>query len=1053
MFSQLIRFSILNRWLVVAAAVGLLLWGGYTATQIPVDVFPDLTAPTVVILTEAHGMTPTDVETQITFPLETAMNGAAGVRRVRSSSTLGFSVVWVEFDWDTRVQFARQTVTERLQTVAPQLPPEADRPVMAPQSSILGEMMIVGLTSNRHSLFELRTVAETTLRRRLLAVQGVAQVTPIGGELKQYQAILRPSRLYAANLTSQQVADALRRSNENVTGGILAEAGQEYLVQGLGRVQNLDDLRSVVVAVREGQPIHVGDIAHVQFGPALKRGVASVNGQPAVVIPVLKQPHINTQKLTARLLATLEQTQAGLPEGMQIETRIFRQADFIETSISNVQRALRDGGILVVVIVILFLGNFRASAITLTAIPLSLVTTVLVLRAFGATINTMTLGGMAIAIGELVDDAIVDVENVYRRLRENARLPGEQQRSAFSVILSASLEIRSSIVFATMIVVLVFLPLFFLPGIEGRLLQPLGVAYIVSMLASLLVAVTVTPALCRVLLPGDRSLKKEHEPLLARGAKWLYRPVLDFVLGRPLLVGGVALLLLIVAVACIPFMGRGFLPEFDEGALTITAATVPGTSLEKSSQLGAEVERILTAQPEVVAVARQTGRAELAEHTQGVEVSELTLTLDMHRPAEQGQPARTKEELLAHLRSELGQVPGMLIEIGQPISHRIDHMLSGTQAAIAVKIFAPEGDRASLLKLRRLARMIESQMRPIDGVVDLTVEQQTHVPSLAVRFRRDAMARHHLNVGDVAEELKRAFAGERVSEVLEGRNPFDMVVRLAEPTKFAEADVRRLLIATPTGARIPLAEVAQIRRDRTPNAISREDVQRKIVVSCNVAGRDVVSVVEDIKAAVADNVPLGRGQYGGYFAEYGGQFESAESSTRIILILGGGVILLIGIILHAAFGSARDALLVLLNLPLALIGGVFGVFLGGGVLSVASLVGFITLLGIATRNGIMLVSHIRHLQRYEGETTLRGAVHRGAIERLSPILMTALSTGLGLLPLALAGGHPGSEIETPLAIVVLSGLLSSTLLNMIVVPALFLRFAAPQPPAVEKESL
>jgi CzcA family heavy metal efflux pump len=1047
----LLRFSLSYRSLVVTTALGLIVLGAYVSVNMPVDVFPDLTAPTVVVLTEAHGMAPTEVETLITFPIETAVNGAAGVRRVRSSSSVGISVVWVEFDWGTNIQTARQTVNEKLSLVQGGLPPQAGQPVLAPQASIMGEVLIIALRSDRHSMFQLRTAAETTLRRRLLAVEGVAQVTPLGGDLKQYQAILEPSRLQAYGVGTAAVAEALAATNENATGGIMVEGGQEFLVKGTGRVRQLEQIAETVVTVRKGVPIRVRELGSVEIGPALKRGVGSAMGEPAVVISVTKQPQVNTLELTQRLDATLDEIAASLPEGMEIQRDIFQQADFIQVSIDNIRRELRDGAILVVIIVILFLGNMRASLITLTSIPLSLLTAVLVLWAWGQSINTMTLGGMAIAIGALVDDAIVDVENVFRRLRENAQLPAENRRSAFRVILQASLEIRTSIVFATIIVVLVFLPLFFLPGIEGRLLIPLGVAYIVSMLASLMVAITVTPALCSYLLPKSRAIAKDHEPLLARLAKRAYRPLLDAVLDRPRLVAGGAAALLLAALATLPLLGQAFLPEFNEGALTVTAGTLPGTSLEESDQLGREVERILLEQPEVVAVARMTGRAELSEHVQGVESSELTASLDMHRAAEEGRSERTIEQLLEAIREELAVVPGMMIEVGQPISHRIDHMLSGTRAAIAINIFAPDEDPASLQRLRQLALLVQHEVEAVPGAVDVAVEQQMHVPTMNVDFDRHAIQRHGLRVRDVGMEVERAFAGETVSQILEGRNPFDLVVRVSRQGEVTEEEIRRLPVPTPAGATVPLGVLAHIRRDRSPNTISRENVQRKIVVSCNVAGRDIGSVIADIQSQVASGIDWNSPQYAGYYVQYGGQFESAQSAFRLLVVLGAGVVLFIGLLLHIALRSARDALLVLVNLPLALIGGIFAVLLSGGVLSLASLVGFITLLGIATRNGIMLVSHIRHLQREEGETEFRSAVHRGAMERLSPILMTALSTGLGLLPLALSGGHPGSEIQTPLAIVVVFGLLSSTLLNMVVVPALFLRWASPRPATVSSE--
>ena len=1046
MITNLIRLSLSNRVLVVLASLSLLAAGLYTATTMPVDVFPDFTAPTVTILTEAHGMAPTEVETLVTFPIEAAMNGAAGVRRVRSSTAMGFSVVWVEFDWGTDIKVDRQIVGEKLSLVRGSLPPEVDQPIMAPQASAMGEVLFLALRSDTHSLFDLRTLADSTVRRRLLAVEGVAQVTPIGGEVKQYQVILSPSKLQAYNIAASEVADALRETNENATAGVMIEGGQEFLVQGMGRVHTLEHIGDTVVTVRKGVPIRVGQLGHVQIGPALKRGDGSAMGQSAVVLSITKQPQVNTLELTRRLDRAIDEIQETLPAGVTIQRNIFRQADFIETAVRNVEGALRDGGILVVIVVLLFLANLRASVITLIAIPMSLVATVLVLKWWGASINTMTLGGMAIAIGALVDDAIVGAENVFRRLRENARLPMDERKNSLFVVFHAVEEIRNSIVFATIIVILVFIPLFSLSGVEGRLLQPLAVAYIVALLASLAVALTLTPALCLILLPGSKAVHHEKESFMMRLSKWIYRPVLNRVVDHPHLVGLAAAGMLLAAVCSIPYMGRSFLPEFNEGSLTLGANTLPGTSLEESNRLGRQIEEILLSHPEVVTVGRKTGRAELSEHALGVEAAEIEVSLDMAKPLEQGLPQRSKGELLAALRRDFSGIPGMNVEIGQPISHRIDHMLSGTRAAIAIKVFAPESDPASLPRLRQLARLIEQEVEDIPGVVDLTVEQQVDVPIMRVTFDRQAIKRLGLRIGHVGHEIERAFAGETVSQVLEGRNAFDMVVRVSEQGQFDETDIHRLPVSTASGAKVPLGALARIERDGGPNTISRENVQRKIVVSCNVAGRDVGSVVAEIQKRVAEAVPVGQGPYSGYYVQYGGQFESAQSASRLLLFLGIAVVACIGLLLEMVFHSVRDAVLVMLNLPLALIGGVLGVFVSGGVLSIASLVGFITLLGIATRNGIMLVSHIRYLQRYEGVTDFREAVRRGSIERLAPVLMTALTTGLGLVPLALSGGQPGNEIQTPLAIVVLFGLFSSTCLNMIVVPALFLRWGNVTPP-------
>lgn len=1053
MITNLIRLALTNRVLIVVASAGLLIMGLYTATTMPVDVFPDFTAPTVTVLTEAHGMAPTEVETLVTFPIEAAMNGASGVRRVRSSTAVGFSVAWVEFDWGTDIKTDRQIVAEKLALVRESLPPEVDSPVMAPQGSIMGEVFFPALRSETHSSFEMRTLADTTVRRRLLGVEGVAQVTPIGGDVKQYQVILSPAKLQAYNIATSEVADALRETNENSTAGIVVDGGQEFLIQGMGRVHQLEHIADTVVTVRKDIPIRVGQLGDVQIGPAMKRGTSSAMGRPAVILGITKQPNVNTLELTKRLELALDEIEATLPAGMTVQRNIFRQADFIETAIRNVEGALRDGAILVVIIVLLFLGNIRASIITLIAIPMSLLATVLVLKAWGATINTMTLGGMAIAIGALVDDAIVDVENVFRRLRENAQRPQKERRNPLAVVFHASVEIRNSIVFATVIVILVFVPLFFLSGVEGLLLQPLAVTYIVALLASLLVAVTVTPALCLILLPRSKAVHREKEPIVTRLSKWVYRPILNRVIDHPYLVGCLAAGLLIAALCSIPYMGHSFLPEFNEGALTLLVNTVPGTSLEESNQIGHQVEEMLMSHPEVVAVGRKTGRGELSEHALGVESAEIEVSIDMKRPLEQGLPERTKEELLAAMRKDLATLPGTNAEIGQPISHRIDHMLSGTRASIAVKIFAPESDSGSLPRLRELGQLVEQEIEKVPGVVDLTLEQLTDVPVMRVSFDRQAIQRHGLRISQVAHEIERAFAGEQVSQVLEGRNAFDLVVRASQQGQFGEEDIHRLPVTTASGAKVPLGALARIHRDGGPNMISRENVQRKIVVSCNTAERDIGSVVADIQKRVAEGVPLGQGQYAGYYVQYGGQFESAQAASRLLFILTVVVIVCIALLLQMAFHSTRDALLVMLNLPLALIGGVLGVFVSGGVLSVASLVGFITLLGIATRNGIMLVSHIRYLQRHEGVTDFREAVRRGSIERLAPVLMTALTTGLGLIPLALSGSQPGNEIQTPLAIVVLFGLFTSTLLNMVVVPSLFLRWAKPEPPEIDSHDL
>ena len=1034
MLNAIIRFSLLNRSLVIAASLILLVAGGYVATTMPVDVFPDLTAPTVTVITEAHGMAPVEVETLVTFPIEASMNGAANVRRVRSATAVGISVIWVEFDWGTDIYTARQVVAEKLGLIAGSLPPEVRRPILAPISSIMGEILFLSLSSAKHDGIELRTVADTVVRRRLLSVPGVSQVIPIGGGEKQYQVVLSPSMLKSYGLSASAVADRLRETNRNASAGILVQGGEELLIQGLGRVRTLDDIAQTVVAVRDGVPIRVERLGVVQIGEALKRGEGSAQGKAAVILGIQKQPGANTLTLTERLDETLDEIQATLPDGMVIDRRIFRQADFIRTAVTNVTHALRDGGILVVVVVLLFLANLRAGVITLLAIPLSLITAVLTLNALGASINTMTLGGMAIAVGELVDDAIIDVENVSRRLRENAALPPAGRQYSLAVVYHASIEVRASVVFATLIILLVFLPVFSLGSVEGRLLKPLGVAYVASLFASLVVALTLTPALCSLLLPGSKAILSDREPRLVRALKRPYAKVLGPTLRNPALVYLPALGLLLLALATTPFMGQAFLPEFNEGSLTISAVTLPGTSLAQSDELGRVVETILLGHPEVTGVARRTGRAELDEHAQGVEAAELDVSFRLGG-------GRGKREFLASLRDDFSLVPGMNITIGQPISHRIDHMLSGTRANIALKIFGDD-----LYKLRTLAGQVRQATAAVRGVVDLSVEQQVDIPILKIHFDRNAIARHGLTVGEVAKAAETAFRGDVVSQVLEGRNAFDLIVRIGDARSITSAMVADLSVDTPGGAKVPLGALARIERSTGPNQITRENVQRKIVVMCNVAGRDLRSVVGDIRERVERSVPLGRGQYRGYYIEYGGQFQSAEQTTRLLILLGLAVVVCIGLLLNTVFGSARDALLVMVNLPLALMGGVAGVFLGGGVLSVASLIGFLTVFGIATRNGIMLVTHIRHLQLAEGVTDLREAVYRGAMERLAPILMTALSAGLALIPLALGGEKPGNEIQTPMAIVILCGLLTSTTLNMIVLPALYLRFGRPAKP-------
>ena len=1031
MLDSLIRWSLRHRAVVLFLTAALLIWGGYSVRDVPLDVLPDLTAPTVTILVEARGMAPTEMEALVTFPIESAINGAPGVRRVRSATAVGVAVIWVEFDWGQEIYRARQTVNEKLSLVAETLPSNVNAPFLAPISSIMGEILFITLESDRHSSMELRTVADTVLRRRILAVPGVAQVVPTGGDQKQYQVLISPTRLRQYAISLDDVENALERGSQNVSAGFRVAGGQEYLIQGVGRVSSEEAIGSVAVGERDGRPIYVRDVAEVQIGAALKRGAGSHNAEAAVVLGIQKQPGANTLELTRRLDDTLDEIQRSLPEGMVIDKQVFRQADFIERSLDNLTHALRDGAILVVIVVVLFLMNIRAAAITLLAIPISLLTAVMTMNWFGFTINSMSLGGLAIAIGELVDDAIIDVENVMRRLRENSLKPESEKLPAMEVIYRASTEIRGSVVFATLIVVLVFLPLFALTSVEGRLLAPLGFAYVVSLTASLVVALTVTPALCSFLLPNARSVLRGHEPWLVTRLRRAYRPVLQWSLRYPLGVIVPSVLLVGLAAFALSQAGRAFLPEFNEGTLTVSAVTLPGTSLADSDNLGRGLERILLSIPEVVSTARRTGRAELDEHVQGVESSELDVTLEMKD--------RTKAEVLEEIRERVTLLPGMNVTIGQPISHRIDHMLSGTRANVAVKVFGDD-----LTQLRSLARQMETAMRTVDGVVDLSIEQQTDIPTVRVKARPDDAARYGLQPGEVAEKVQTAFVGTEVNRILEGQISFPLVVRYPTQEMHDLATIGNTLIDSPSGAKVPLEAVADIVEDRSPNFISREGVQRKIVVQCNVAGRDLLSVVNEIEAAVARNVSLPQG----YRVEYGGQFESEAEASRRLLILGGGVILAILLVLATAFHSTRDALIIMLNLPLALVGGVAGVYFAGGILSVASIIGFITLFGIATRNGIMLVAHIRHLQQEEGVTDLREAVALGATERLAPILMTALAAGLALIPIAAGMGKPGSEIQAPMAMVILFGLLTSTALNMLVVPAVYLAAGRRKPTTV-----
>jgi len=1027
MFDKLIKISLGNRLIVLAGALVFLVAGIFVAFRLPVDVFPDLTAPTVTVLTEAHGLAAEEVETLVTFPIEVSVNGATGVRRVRSSSAAGISIVWVEFDWGTDIFVARQIVNEKLQIAGASLPQGVDQPILAPISSIMGEIMLIAVTADSKdagssvSKMDLRSVADWTIRRRLLSVPGVSQVVPIGGEVKQYQILVSPEKLAAYDISLQEVYGAAQKSNMSFSGGAYMDAGQEYLIRGTGRVHTIEDIAGSIVAVRGDVPVLIRDVADVKIGAAIKFGDGSANAKPAVIIMVQKQPNANTLELTENIEETIADIRKTLPNGIEVNTAIFRQADFISVAINNVVDALWDGALLVVIVLFFFLGNFRTTLISALAIPLSLIAAIFVFRGFDISINTMTLGGLAIAIGALVDDAIIYVENVFRRLKENNQKPAEQQRASEDVVYDASTEILSPMINATLIIIIVFMPLFFLSGVEGRLLQPMGYAYITSIFASLLVAIIVTPALSSYLLPNANFMKSEGDSWLVTRLKRVYQRVLDIVLKFPSVVLVASTIALIGTLAVLPFLGRAFLPEFNEGSLTISVLTVPGTSLDESNKIGRLSEEIMLSFPEVKSTARRTGRAELDEHAQGVNAAEIDVRFVLKD--------RDKEAFLDDLRGALTAIPGTNITIGQPIGHRIDHMLSGTRANIAVKIFGPD-----LYRLRTLAEAARAQMEGIPGVVDLAVEQQVDVPQVRVKPKRRAMAAYGVSVEDLAESVDIAFNGEVASQILEGQEHYDLIVRFSEENRGDIERLRDALFDTPVGPKVPLRQLADVVYEKGPNTISRENVQRKIVVQANVSDRDLRSVVEDIQRQLAGNMTFPQG----YYVEFGGQFESEAAATQTLTLLSIVSIFAIFLILYMEFGAFRPALFIMVNLPLALIGGIWAVYFSSGIISVASLVGFITLFGIATRNGILMMAHYQNLLK-EG-VAFRDAIVQGSIERLNPILMTALTAALALIPLSLGGGEPGKEIETPMAIVILGGLISSTALNMIVVPSLFFKF-------------
>lgn len=1019
MLNKIINFALHNRLIVVIASILLIVYGSYTATKMEVDVFPDLTAPTVVVLTEAHGMAPEEVEKLVTFPLETSVNGATNVRRVRSSSSFGISIVWVEFEWNTDIFKARQIINEKIAAVGERLPTGVGTPTMAPQSSIMGEIMFISLTADKTSMMELRTVADWTMRPRLLATGGVAQVVVYGGEFKQYQILASPEKMKFYNVTLQELLKASESANGNSSGGFINEYGNEYIIKGTGRTNDVTELGKSVIKTQNGKAIKIEDVAEVKIGFAPKIGDAAKSGKPAVVLSVQKQPSTNTLELTDHVDAVLADLKKTLPKDVHVDTHVFRQADFINASIDNIQKTLLEGTVFVIIILFLFLMNWRATAISLVAIPISLIVALLTLKWLGFTINTMSLGGMAIAIGDLVDDAIIDVENVYKRLKENAKLPIDQQQDKFKVIFDASFEIRTSVINATFIIIVAFLPLFFLSGMEGRLLAPLGIAFIVALFASLIVSITLTPVLCSYLLTNDDMLKKqERESWLVRNLQSGYVRALEKAMRMKKATIGIAVGLFLVALVMMSQFGRSFLPEFNEGSLVISVVSLPGISLEESNKIGTHVEETLMSIPEIKVTTRRTGRAELDEHAQGVNAAEIEVPFNLKD--------RDREEFMADVREKLKGISGANITIGQPIGHRIDHMLSGTRANIAIKIFGSD-----LGKMYQLSNQIKGEIEGIEGLVDLTVEQQIDIPQIQLKAKRDMLNAYGITIGEFNEFVDVAFAGEKVSDIYENNRTYDLILKFDDNNRGTMDNIRNTMIDTHDGRKIPLENVAEVVSTSGPNTINRENVQRKTVVSANVAGRDQKSVVAEIRNAIDTKIKLPEG----YHIEYGGQFESEAEASKILLLTSLLSLLVIFLILFQEFRKVKTAAIILVNLPLALIGGVMSIFFTSNILSIPAIIGFITLFGVATRNGILLVSHYKTLQD-EGRD-LYHTVIEGSKDRLSPILMTALTAGLALIPLAIASDLAGNEIQSPMAKVILGGLLTSTLLNIFIVPIVY----------------
>ena len=1019
MLDKIIRFSLQNRLFILMAAVLLMAGGIYTTYHMDVDVFPDLNAPTVVVMTEATGMAAEEVEKLVTFPVESAVNGATDVRRVRSSSTTGFSVVWVEFDWGTDIYKDRQIVSEKLAEVSESLPPTCGKPTLGPQSSILGEVFIIGLTSDKTSMQDLRTIADWTIRPRLLSLGGVAQVTVLGGDIKEYQILLSPEKMRHYGITLQEVMNAAQDMNRSSAGGVLYEYGNEYIIRGVLSTNDADAIGRAVVKMDGDSPITLASIAEIKAGAkAPKLGLASHRGKPAVLMTVTKQPNASTIELTAKLDKAVEDLKTQIPADINVATDIFRQQKFIDSSIDNIKKSLYEGALFVIIVLFFFLMNVRTTLISLVTIPLSLVVSILTLKFMGLTINTMSIGGMAIAIGSLVDDAIVDVENVFKHLRQNRKLPEAERKSVIEVVFNASREVRLPILNSTFIIVVSFVPLFFLTGMEGRMLRPLGIAFITALFASTLVALTLTPVLCSYLLGGDKSDKAGKDPAVVRWLQKVYNVALEWVISHKKTTLGAVMALFAVALGIFFSLGSSFLPAFNEGSFTINVSTLPGVSLEESDNVGRRAEELLLTVPEIKTIARKTGRAELDEHALGVNVSEIEAPFELDK--------RSKKEVVAEVRAKLNTLPGVNVEIGQPISHRIDAMLSGTRANIAIKLFGTDLDKMFLL-----GNQIKSEIEGIPGIADLNVEQQIERPQLQIVPNREMMAKYGITPSEFNDMVEVYLAGKVVSQVYEGNKVFDLTLKAADDSRNSIEEIRNISVDA-VGGKIPFGQIAQIRSAAGPNTINRENVARKIVISANVSDGDLQGAVTKIQKAIRDDIELPEG----YHVEYGGQFESAQSASRTLLFTSLMAIIVIFLLLYGQFKDVRQASAVLLNLPLALIGGIFAIFFADKIISIPAIIGFISLFGIATRNGMLLIDRYNEL-RSEG-LSLHDAVIKGSLDRLNPILMTALTSALALVPLALGGELPGNEIQSPMAKVLLGGLLTSTMLNGFIIPVVYI---------------